>query len=125
MQSGEEPEGRRIRHFVMPRVEPRQFGAGFHPGRAAAILVSSDKWANGTELRYHFLEQAPNPADADVVRAAFQQWQDLPIGLRFREVADRNESEVRIASQPVPELKGGSRRSQLHAAAPDGLVNRG
>ena len=85
-----------IGHCTLPPVEPRSFPAGFDPGRASAILVSADKWANGTELRYHFLEAAPHAADQDVVRAAFETWHDLPIGLAFREVSDPMESEVRI-----------------------------
>jgi Astacin (Peptidase family M12A) len=93
---GKAPEAERVGHCVLPRVEPRQFAPGFDPGRVAAILVSADKWVNGTELRYHFVEQPPNLADLGVVRDAFRQWQDLPIGMRFREVDDPNEAEVRI-----------------------------
>jgi hypothetical protein len=94
-QSESVPAGE-VGHCVLPPVEPRQFGPGFDPGRMEAILVSEDKWVNGTELRYHFIERPPDTEDLDVVRAAFKEWQDLPIGVRFREVGDRNESEVRI-----------------------------
>jgi hypothetical protein len=94
--SGERLGAERVGHCELPRVEPRQFEPGFDPARADAILVSADKWANGTELRYHFIEKSQKPEDQETVRAAFQQWQDLPIGLQFREVADPNEAEVRI-----------------------------
>ena len=79
----------------LPQVPPRQFEAGFDPGRAGSILVSEKKWVNGTVLRYHFMEQ-PDSADAGVVENAFQQWKDLPIGLDFLPVEDLNEAELRI-----------------------------
>ena len=66
------------------------FSPGFDPERAAAILVSSDKWVNGTELRYHFLDEPTVAGDKKAVRDAFKQWQSLPIGIAFREVADPN-----------------------------------
>lgn len=81
---------------TIPPVEPRVFGPGFDPGRASAILVSDDKWLNSTELRYHFVEDPPDPNDKKVVRDAFARWQAVPIGLRFKEVEDPNESEIRI-----------------------------
>lgn len=80
----------------LPRVEPRSFGAGFDPDRARAILVSDKKWVNGTHLRFHFLGQPLVADDVGVVREAFQEWKDLPIGIEFSEVADPNEAEIRI-----------------------------
>jgi hypothetical protein len=81
----------------MPKVPPRDFGAGFDPDRARAILVSDKKWANGTHLRYHFLGQPRVADDVEVVRAAFRQWRELPIGLVFSEVDDADEAEIRVA----------------------------
>ena len=83
-------------HCEVPMVPTPVFSAGFDPERAAAILVSSDKWVNGTELRYHFLGEPTIAGDKKAVRDAFKQWQTLPIGISFREVADPNEAEVRV-----------------------------
>jgi len=83
-------------HCEVPMVPTPVFSPGFDPERAAAILVSSDKWVNGTELRYHFLDEPTTAGDKKAVRDAFKQWQTLPIGISFREVADPNEAEVRI-----------------------------
>lgn len=86
----------RSTHCALPEVQPRDFGPGFDPGREAAIIVSDKKWTNGTHLRYHFLGEPEFPADKEVVRAAFRQWEELPVGLKFSEVDDRTESEIRI-----------------------------
>jgi Astacin (Peptidase family M12A) len=65
------------------------------PDRLRAIRVIRSKWVNGTVLHYHFLEGPESQRQA--VRNAFKEWKDLAIGLEFVEVADRSESEVRIA----------------------------
>ncbi|TIC87599.1 hypothetical protein E8D34_07860 [Nocardioides sp. GY 10113] len=68
--------------------------------RQSAILVSASKWVNGTVLHYHFLaDEADHGDQMDVVRAAFQEWKDLGIGLSFTEVTQASESEVRIGFQ--------------------------
>jgi Astacin (Peptidase family M12A) len=63
--------------------------------RVHAIRVTRSKWVNGTVLHYHFLE-GPEP-QRQAVRDAFRAWKDVGIGLEFREVAERDEAEVRIA----------------------------
>ncbi|MGH3331306.1 MAG: M12 family metallopeptidase [Nocardioidaceae bacterium] len=53
------------------------------------------KWVNGTVIHYHFLG-GPEP-QRQAVRDAFAEWKALGTGLEFTEVADRSESEVRVA----------------------------
>jgi len=87
-------------HCVMPQVVPRTFAPQTDPARVAAILVFQDKWANGTTLRYCFLQDVEawvgTDADTEVVRAAFRRWKDVDIGLSFLEVDDPAEAELRI-----------------------------
>lgn len=65
------------------------------PARDRLIRLLRLKWVNGTVLHYWFLD-GPAP-QKEAVRQAFKEWKDLGIGLEFTEVADRSESEVRIA----------------------------
>lgn len=99
----------------MPAVEPLELAAGMDARRAAAIIVTRTKWVNGTKLRYYFFDRDTDGEDVvlvdgstrfvtwvgdeqqrAVVRAAFEKWKSLGIGLDFLEVDDRNEAEVRI-----------------------------
>jgi hypothetical protein len=69
------------------------------PYRASAIRIVGKKWANGTVLHYHFLAGAGwqwPEVQKEVVRAAFQTWKGLGIGLEFVETGDPSEAEVRI-----------------------------
>lgn len=69
------------------------------PGREAAIRLVRNKWANGTVLHFHFVEEARWPwpeKQRAVVRKAFETWKSLGIGLEFVEVSDRSEAEIRI-----------------------------
>jgi hypothetical protein len=80
--------------------------------------VLSDKWVNGTELSYYFFHRptdgqnvsfadgstqfvpwAGAEAQKNVVREAFKKWADLGIGLKFKEVAAREQAMVRIGFQ--------------------------
>jgi hypothetical protein len=87
-------------HCTVPEVAPRVFEPGTDSARVSAILVFGDKWADGTELRYHFIDSeaawAGNDEDKDVVRAAFDAWKATGIGLAFIEVDDAAEAEIRI-----------------------------
>ncbi|HEY9356636.1 MAG TPA: M12 family metallopeptidase [Arthrobacter sp.] len=65
------------------------------PARDRLIRLLRLKWVNGTVLHYWF-DDGPAP-QKEAVRKAFKEWKDLGIGLVFTEVADRSESEVRIA----------------------------
>lgn len=97
---------------------PREFGPGVSADRARAINVIGDKWVNGTELSYYFFDQptdGQNVTFADgstqfmpwagaetqkaQVRKAFKAWADLGIGLKFKEVASRDQAMVRIGFQ--------------------------
>jgi hypothetical protein len=67
--------------------------------RERAILVARAKWANGTKLRYAFLETGRDDQKA-VVRESFDEWKGIGIGLDFAEVADPAEAEVRVGFVP-------------------------
>jgi hypothetical protein len=70
------------------------------PRRAAAIITSRSKWANGTVLHYCFFGTGSHFAvpkkQADAVRDAFARWKAVGIGLDFQEVNQLSEAEVRI-----------------------------
>ncbi len=94
---------------------PRVFGPGISDDRASAIHAVSSKWLNGTELSYYFFDKASDGenvmlADGSVefmrwsaaesqkavVRNGFKAWADLGLGLKFKEVASRDQAMVRI-----------------------------
>jgi hypothetical protein len=103
-------------HYCSVRpTTPRQFGPGVSADRAAAVNVMGDKWVNGTELSYYFFDKASDGetvllADGStrfvrwsgaetqkaVVRSAFKVWADLGLGLKFKEVASRDQAMLRI-----------------------------
>ena len=87
-------------HCVVPQVLPRTFPPQTDPARVSAILVFQDKWANGTTLRYCFLDGVDAwrgaPEELEVVREAFAGWKEADIGLSFLEVGDPGEAELRI-----------------------------
>ncbi|MFF1306310.1 M12 family metallopeptidase [Streptomyces sp. NPDC058307] len=101
----------------------QQSAPAFVPGLAAerlsALIGGSRVWVNGTVLHYCFFDgdtdgsviSVPGTGQSrrvswvgakeqrDVVRECFQEWQDLGIGVRFAEVDDRSEAELRIGFQ--------------------------
>jgi hypothetical protein len=77
-----------------PPLVKRKFASNVAPNRMKVILSTVLKWANGTEIKFMFVEGAT--AQKNVVRAAFEKWKSLGIGLSFKEVATREESMVRI-----------------------------
>ncbi len=102
-------------YCALPEVAPREFDADINPLRAFLILASDRKWVNGTVLHYYFFDKPTDgttvmlsngtsefrswvgaEAQKAVVRAAFKAWKDVGIGLEFKEVATREEAEVRI-----------------------------
>ena len=103
-------------HYCSVRpTTPRQFAPGVNADRASAISTLSDKWVNGTELSYYFFDRPGDGqnvmlADGSVtfvrwsgaesqkatVRRAFKAWADLGLGLKFKEVASRDQAMVRI-----------------------------
>jgi hypothetical protein len=98
-----------------PEVPEREFPSGVNPNRASLILNGSKKWTNGTQLHYYFFDRTSdgefvelrngsrvrrtwtaNNAQKDVVRAAFEVWGKVDLGLEFIEVDSRNDAEIRI-----------------------------
>ena len=114
--SGENPTA----HYCSaPKVPRRSFGAEVNPFRASAILLSENKWVNGTVIHYYFFDQdtdgeyvllaggrrewrswVGSQGQQDVVREAFRIWKDIGMGLEFKEVNDREDAEVRIGFMP-------------------------
>lgn len=112
-----EQQGTRYAHRYCHQrpTTPRQFGPGVNADRISAINSLSDKWVNGTELSYYFFDKpsdgenvtlsdgsvtferwAGATSQKDTVRRAFKAWSDLGIGLKFKEVASRDQAMVRI-----------------------------
>ena len=99
----------------LPQVPIRVFGPEVEPNRAELIVVLDRKWVNGTVLRYYFFDKQTDgqtvffadgrsewrtwttaEAEKAVVRRAFEIWKAVGIGLEFKEVAARDEAEIRI-----------------------------
>jgi hypothetical protein len=90
------PSGVAARRFCAVRSgPPRSFAPDVAPGRAALILMSGQKWVNGTTLHYCFMGGPEKQKQA--VRKAFKVWENVGIGLNFSEVTTPDEAEVRIA----------------------------
>ncbi|WP_328752173.1 M12 family metallopeptidase [Streptomyces sp. NBC_00285] len=95
------------------------FAPGLAAERLSALVGGSRMWVNSTILHYCFFDGdtdgsvIPVPGTGqsrqvswvgakeqrDVVRECFKEWQDLGIGVRFTEVGDRSEAELRIGFQ--------------------------
>ncbi|MEK6478481.1 M12 family metallopeptidase [Catalinimonas sp. 4WD22] len=99
----------------MPMTPVRVFDFDVSPFRAAAIIITDNKWVNGTVIHYYFFDQEEDgeyvftpggeriwrswvgPEDQqNVVREAFKRWKEIGIGLEFQEVDNREDAEVRI-----------------------------
>src|SRR5688572_19146748 len=76
-----------------PQVK-RKFAKDIHPERKKIIILNSTQWANGTEIKYMFLEGQKK--QQDVGRAAFRKWEKIGIGITFTEVKNVEDSMVRI-----------------------------
>lgn len=96
------------RYCVQPVQAIRQFDPGVAAGRARAIIASSKKWVNGTQLTYYCFKrgdsvpaawQGGNP-DMAVVDASFDAWFKLGIGISFRRVDTPEDAMVRIGFDP-------------------------
>jgi len=104
-----------LRYCAVPRRPDPVIPEGLAFDRANAIVLGRAMWANGTVIHYHFFDRdgdggtvrfadgttrfvtwVGEPAQQDAVRAGFETWKDLGIGLEFREVGDRSEAEVRV-----------------------------
>src|SRR5438105_5693232 len=86
------------RFCSLPKSKPRVLNTGITGDRAKLILQNSNKWANGTVLRYYFYNKKTDGMNAeengkqvwktwvgtkdqmDVVRKAFDIWMKTGIG---------------------------------------------
>lgn len=90
---------------TLPRTELRPLPTGMPEFRARLIRRNEKKWVNGTELHYFFFDKGTDGvggnwvgsvSDKQAVRDAFDQWKSLPLGLKFTEVTEREDAELRI-----------------------------
>lgn len=87
------------RYCALPNVPPRTFDSSVSPDRVRLIRFIGKKWVNGTKLRYYFFESGPNSAgneQKDIVRQGFEVWKNVGIGIKFEEVRNISEAEIRI-----------------------------
>src|SRR5215203_5865325 len=95
--------------------KPKALDKSISGERAELILRNAKKWANGTILHYYFFDKKSDGAEVeyvdgskewktwlgtkaqmDVVRKAFRIWAKIGIGLKFKEVKNRKDAEIRI-----------------------------
>ena len=107
--------GSKFSYCSLPTTPLRELAPGVGGRRAELIRVNEGKWANGTVLHYYFFNKTTDgenvtlangtqawrtwttkEAEKQVVRKAFAAWTDIGIGLKFVEVDDREDAEVRI-----------------------------
>ncbi|WP_338761531.1 M12 family metallopeptidase [Massilia sp. METH4] len=111
-----EPDHAGKPHFCAIPPEPRRvFKPGVSARRENLIILFGNKWVSGTTLRYYFFDRDTDGekvlfTDGEerfvswvgaeeqlaVVRQAFKIWSDVGIGVRFQEVHDREDAEIRI-----------------------------
>jgi hypothetical protein len=87
------------RFCSLPQVPPRTFAPDVSLDRMRLILSMDKKWVNGTKLRYYFFESGDFSAgneQKDIVRQGFEVWKQVGIGIKFEEVRNINEAEIRI-----------------------------
>jgi hypothetical protein len=83
----------------LPQIPPRTFDPSVSLDRVHLIQLLDKKWVNGTKLRYYFFERGPNSAgddQKDIVRQGFEVWKKLGIGIKFEEIRNISEAEIRI-----------------------------
>lgn len=84
----------------LPNVPIRELDSGLDAGRAFLIRHIEKKWVNNTVLHYYFFD-APSSwkgsaTQKEEVRKAFKKWKQLGIGIKFEEVNDPVDAEIRI-----------------------------
>lgn len=98
--SGVAESSQKAQHFcAMPKVAPRILDANVSPDRARLIRFIGKKWVNGTKLRYYFFESGPYSGpneQKEIVRQGFEVWKKVGIGIKFEEVRNIGEAEIRI-----------------------------
>ena len=77
----------------------------FYGGRAQMLREFAKKWINGTTLHYYFFNRNSDGSDGNwvgsnsqkaIIRRAILDWQDIGMGVKFQEVTNREEAEIRI-----------------------------
>ena len=89
-------------HCAVPRLKPREFGPEVSAERQKLIIVTGNKWVNGTQLHYYFFEDdfwGAGNDQKDIVREGFEVWEDVGIGISFTEVSSPDDAEIRIGFQ--------------------------
>ncbi|MEG4119849.1 M12 family metallopeptidase [Microcoleus sp. N9_B4] len=98
--SGGAESGKEAQHFcALPKVPPRTFDPSVSPERARLIRLIGKKWVNGTKLRYYFFESGSYSGgneQKEIVRQGFEVWKKVGIGIKFEEVRNISEAEIRI-----------------------------
>ncbi|MFQ3561360.1 M12 family metallopeptidase [Streptomyces gramineus] len=133
------------RYCSLPRQSDPAFAPGLAAERLGALIGGRRMWVNGTVLHYCFLDAEtdasviPVPGTAEtrrvpwagteeqrnVVRESFREWQDLGIGVRFAEVRDRGEAELRIGFQAGDGSWSAVGRDALAVGAGERTMNLG
>ena len=84
----------------LPQVQERDLSHISDGNRARLIALMSNIWVNGTDLTYYFFKSPAHwrggSKQEQAVKAAFDTWKQLGIGLTFREVDDADEAIVKI-----------------------------
>ncbi|MEM8828454.1 MAG: N-acetylmuramoyl-L-alanine amidase [Cyanobacteria bacterium P01_G01_bin.19] len=124
----------------MPVVAERKFSPEINANRERLIVMLGKKWVNETVLHYHFFDRAEDgrtvgtnqwrpwatgQAEKNVVRKAFKIWQEVGIGLEFREVNSRDEAEIRIGFERGDGAWSYLGRDVLNIARDDRTMNFG
>ncbi len=103
------------RFCSIQKPKPKPLPENISGERAELIVRNRNKWANGTTLHYYFFDKKTDgtmveyeddtkewktwigtKAQMDVVRKAFRMWAAVGIGLKFKEVTNRKDAEIRI-----------------------------
>lgn len=82
------------RFCAQPAPVKRKFSPKINPNRMRMLMTTGLQWANGTEIKYFFIEGVKR--QQDVVRSAFRKWKGLGIGLTFKEVKSVEDAMIRI-----------------------------
>ncbi len=83
----------------LPMTPDRTFDPHVSFQREQLIRYIDKKWVNGTTLRYYFFQEGAfggNKANIELVREAFEVWENVGIGISFEEEEDIGEAEIRI-----------------------------
>ncbi|MFC6084581.1 M12 family metallopeptidase [Sphaerisporangium aureirubrum] len=113
--TGYEHDDEQTEHCALPPQSIPAGAAGLSGTRLEALIGGHLKWLNGTVLHYYFFDRETDGSTVTLadgsstfvswvgdqtqraaIRAAFQEWKNVGIGLEFAEVTDRAEAEIRI-----------------------------